>query len=197
MELLNALDQLDEEERNMYIENSTCQCFRSMYYSKEFSPILKKLNTKEKLTSEEWDYIVTRLFLITCKAKIEEDEVTFIDKIMYILSKLGVKLSVRDGHLYNECFKMIRFVDSIDQEKDINRDLTEGLCRVFNGGNDTDLDILIKQHREAIVFRDNQDGYLDSYKESAGGYISDKEKIFLSSMDRAYIREKELVKEYN
>ena len=193
---MNALDQLDEEERNMYIENSTGQCFRNMYYSEKFSPILGKLNTKEKLTSEEWEYIVTRLFLITCKAKIEELDVTFTDKIMYLLSKLGVRVSIKDGHLYNECFKMIRFVDSIDQEKDINRDLTEGLCRVFNGGSDSDLDILLKQHREAIVFRDNQDGYLDSYRESSGGYISDKEKIFLSSMSRAYIREKELVKEY-
>lgn len=196
MELLNALDRLNEEERNMYIENSTRQCFTNMYYSEEFACILKKLNTNEKLASEEWDYIVTRLFLITCKAKTEEMKVTFMDRIIYLLSRLGLKIGTKDGNFYNECFKMIRFIDSIDKEKEINRDLADGLTRVFNDGNDTNLDILIRQHREANIFRNNQDEYIDIYKESSSGIINANEKMYISSMNSAYIREKELVKEY-
>ena len=119
MEINRIIDKLDDEEKRLYWNNTANDFFRNVYYSKEFSPILKKLNTNEKLTTSEWNYLVDRLFLVTCKAISEEDEVKYLDKILYILCKIGMKLSKEDGKIYNECVKMVEFIDSINKEKDI------------------------------------------------------------------------------
>lgn len=196
MKLNKVVDELSDEEKKIYWTQSANDYFRSLYYSKSFIPILKKFESNEKLNKEEWDYIIKRLFLVTCKAISEEDEVTYFDKFHYMLSKIGQTFSIRDGHLYNECVKMIEFIDSISMEKDINKDLLNGLDIVSDSVNPTDLDILLKQHREAVIFRNNQDAYFDAYKDSYKGFITDSERVYINSMHRSYKREKELVKEY-
>ena len=196
MKLNKIINELNPEEKNIYLTQSASNYFRLMHYSEKFIPILEKLETRKKLTIEEWDYLVKRLFLITCKAIAEEDNVTYVDMFHYTLSKIGQTFSIKDGHLYNECVKMIEFIDSISMEKDINNDLLCGLDIIKNSDNPTDLDILLKQHREAAIFRDNQDAYFDAYRDSYKGFITDSERAYINSMHRSYEREKNLVKEY-
>lgn len=196
MKLNKIVDELSDEEKKIYWTQSTNDYFRSLYYSKEFIPILKKLASNDKLDKEEWEFVIKRLFLVTCKAMAEEDNVTYVDMFRYMLSKIGQTFSIKDGHLYNECVKMIEFIDSISMEKDINNDLLCGLDIIKNSDNPTDLDILLKQHREAAIFRDNQDSYLEAYKNSYKGFITDSERAYINSMHRSYEREKNLVKEY-
>ena len=187
MKVKKIVAQLDENERKMYFNLSASEYLNNVYHSREFSPILKKLNTKEKLTIEEWEYLVNRLFLVTFKALSEEDKI----------SKIGLKICRKDMPLYNECFKMIRFIDSIDQEIDINMDLVEGLDRVRRSGEDTNLNLLLQQHREAASFRDNKTSFTESYKVSDKSDITDDERKYMAAMISSYNREKSLVKEYN
>ena len=197
MKLKEVVAQLDEDERNMFFSLSASEYLNKVYHSKEFSPILKKLNTKEKLTIKEWEYLVNRLLLVTFSALAEEDKVTSGDKFRYTISKIGLKICRRNMALYNECFKMIRFIDSIDQEIDINMDLVDGLDRVRESGKDTNLNLLLQQHREAASFRDNKTSFIESYKVSDKSDITDDERKYMAAMISSYNREKSLVKEYN
>lgn len=196
MDLNKIISGLDDTERVQYIKLTASGYFRYLYYSKPFMPILEKLDGNNRLDKQEWDYLIKRLFLVTCKAISEEDSVNFKDKIIYILSKIGVNISIIDSHLYNECYKMVSFIDSIDKEKDINRDLLKGIELTDNSKSMTDLDILLKQHREACIFRDNQDSFYDAYNNSYSGFITESERGYINSMNRSYDREKNLVNEY-
>ena len=91
---------------------------------------------------------------------------------------------------------MLAFLESVKLEKEINIDLLSGFERTEASKSETDLDILLRQHREAAIFRDNQDAFLDSYRKRELGVMTSDDLLYIDSMDRCYIREKELVKEY-
>ena len=196
MVIQEVIKSLNDNERVLYEAQTASEYFRFLYYSSSFINILKKLNNKEKLNDREWDYLIKRLFLVTCKAIDEEDSINVVDRITYILNKIGVKVFKEDGHIYNECMKMVEFIESIYMEQEINEDLLLGLDKIETERNETELDILLKQHREASVFRDNKDAFYTEYNNSKKGVISDSESAYMDSMDRSYIREKELVKRY-
>ena len=195
MNILDIVKKLSHEEKMMYIDSSATEYFRNIYYSKDFSIIVEKLNSKEKITDEEWEYLVDRLTLVTYKATMEEDSLNLLDKIYYVLSRIGSKV-FKEGKIHNECVKMLAFAESIKLEKDINLDLIDGIDRVNFSKNQVDLDILLKQHREATIFRDNQDAFIDSYRNGQVGVMTGDDMLYMDSMDRSYIREKDLVKEY-
>ncbi len=195
MNILDIVKKLSHEEKMMYIDSSATEYFRNIYYSKDFSIIVEKLNSKEKITDEEWEYLVDRLSLVTYKATMEEDSLNLLDRIYYVLSRIGSKV-FKKGKIHNECVKMLAFAESIKLEKDINLDLIDGIDRVNFSKNQIDLDILLKQHREATIFRDNQDAFIDSYRNGQVGVMTCDDMLYMDSMDRSYIREKDLVKEY-
>ena len=195
MNILDIVKKLSHEEKMMYIDSSANMYFRNIFYSKEFSSIVEKLDSKEKITDEEWEYIVDRLSLVTYKATMEEDSLSVLDRIYYVLSRIGSKV-FKEGKIHNECVKMLAFAESIKLEKDINLDLIDGIDRVNFSKNQMDLDILLKQHREATIFRDNQDAFIDSYRNGQVGVMTGDDMLYMDSMDRSYIREKDLVKEY-
>ena len=197
MEISKIVDELSDEEKRIYWTQSANDYFRNIKYSKEFINISKKLESEEELTFEQWDYIIKRLFLVTCKALNEEDQVKFSDKVVFMLSKIGKKISVKNGYLYNECIKMIEFINSIEMEKEINSDLVDGLDKISNSRENIELSRLLKQHGEASIFRDNQDAYFEAYDYSEKGYISESERVYINTMYRSYIREKKLVNECN
>lgn len=195
MNLHRVIEKLDEDEKEIYINSTASSYLKRVYKSEKFSKIIGKLDTKEKLTDAEWTYVLEKLLLVTNKAILEEDQLSFLDKFKYLIDKIIVKV-LKDGKIYNECMKMIAFMASIKLEKDINIDLSIGLAVVEESKNNTDLDILLKQHREASLFRDSQDAFLDSYRVSIAGVMSDDEAACIDSMDKYYNNEKELVKEY-
>ncbi len=195
MVLQNVIDGLSESERVIYEAQTASEYFRYIFYSKESLTISKKLETSEKLNNFEWDYLMKRLFLVTVKAIEEENSTSIVDKINYVINKVAVKV-LKKGKVYSECVKMLSFIESLRLENEINDDLSNGFERVKKSKNEQELDILLRQHREAALFRDNQDAFLDSYKNGKVGIMSDDELLYMDCMDRAFIREKELVKEY-
>ena len=190
-----ATADLSNNEKMMYVDSTANEYFRNIYYSEKFTFIISKLDSKEKLTDEEWTYLINRLFMVTYKATLEEEELTAFDKINYLINKIGVKV-FKKGKIHNECVKLLAFLESVKLEEEINTDLSNGLERLEMSKSDIDLDILLRQHREAVIFRDCQDAFLDSYKEGKTGIMTDNDLLYMDSMDRSYIREKELVKEY-
>ena len=197
MKIKDVVAQLNENEREMYFHLSASEYLNRIYYSKEFSPILKKLNTKEKLTMEEWDYLACRLFLVTFSAISEEDKITSKDKFMYTISKIGLKVCEKNKCLYNGCLKMVRYIESINQEIDINKDLLECLDRVVESKEDNDLKRLLQQHREAALFRNSKDLFVGVYKKSNNHNITEEEQEYMDAMINSYNGEKNLVKVQN
>ena len=195
MDIHAIIDKLDESEKMMYIDSSASSYFRATYYSKRFSSIVSKLDTSEKLTNEEWEYLIEKLYLVTYKAIMEEDSLDIGDKLFYAISKIGAKV-FKNGKIHNECIKMLAFVESLDLEKDINEDLSNGLERIEKSKSKDDLSILLRQHREAVIFRDKQDEFINSYRDSRAGHMTEDEMFCMYSISRSYNREKELVKEY-
>lgn len=190
-----AISDLDNDEKLSYIDSTANEYFRNVYYSEKFSSIVSKLDSKEELSEDEWNYLINRLYMVAYKATMEEDSFDIIDGINYVVNRVGVFL-FKKGIIYNECAKMLVFLDSIRIEKDINKDLLLGIELVENSRDVLDLSILLRQHREAVLFRDNQDAFLNLYEKGITGVMTKEELTCIESMDRCYIREKELVKEY-
>ena len=195
MRIQEIVSKLSEEEKMKYIDSTASEYFRDFYYSKEFSCVLNKLNSNEKLTEEEWQFLMEKLYLVTYKATLEEERLNFIDKINYIINRIGAKV-FKKGKIHNECVKILTFLESAKLEKEINDDLTNGFERVEKNKSEDDLDILLKQHREAVIFRNNQDSFVKLYRYGQIGIMTNCEIIYMDCMDRSFIREKELVKEY-
>ncbi len=196
MDIDEIINSLSNDEKKRFNEHTASEYFRSLYYSEKFIMIMKKMNNvNEKLSEDDWNYIIDKLFLVTYKAILEEDSVKFIDKIKYIFNRICLKV-FKDGKIHNECTKMIKFIDSINYEDEINEDLLYGLEIVDDVRSEYKLSILLKQHREAAIFRDTQDTFIDSYKESTTGSMTSQDIVNINCMDRAYFRLKELVKEY-
>lgn len=189
------IDSLSKEEKELYDSQTASEYFRSLYYSQTFIKIFKKMNTTENLSEDDWIYLIERLALVTYKAVLEEDSVSFTDRIRYIINSIGVKV-FKSGKMHNECEKMIKFIDSIAREGEINEDLLFGLELVDDTRSEAELDTLLNQHREAAIYRDNQDAFIDSYKDSSYGSLSNNDTVYINCMERAYFRVKELVKEY-
>lgn len=196
MVLNNILNELDENERKRIDVYTASEYFTSLYYSLECKSVLDKIDSNEEISLEEWNYLIKRLFIVTCKAIVEEDKKNIINKLDYLICRIGMFLFKKDGKAYNECYKMFEFIDSIDKDKEINLDLLYGLDEVNKRKDSSCLAVLLDQHREASLFRDKKDDYVMAYRDSYTGYISDSERSYINYMERSYLREKGLVKEY-
>ena len=126
MELNSIVKSLSPQEKNAYETQTASEYFRYVYYSQNFIEILKKMETTELLSDEDWNYLLEKLYLVTCKAISEEDSVSFMDKVTYMVNKIATKV-FRSGKVHTECEKMIKFIDSVIFEEDINEDLVRGL----------------------------------------------------------------------
>ena len=195
MDFDSIIEKMNDEELKQYNSQTASEYFRSLYYSEDFIKIIKKMNKGERISEDDWVYLTDKLFLVTYKAIQEEDSVKLTDRIRYALNNICIRV-FKNGKMHNECEKMIKFIDSINHEKEINEYLLSGLESVCDSRSQTELDILLNQHREAGLFRDNQDAFMDSYKESIAGSISNQDIVNMNRMDRAYFRLKELVKKY-
>ena len=105
-------------------------------------------------------------------------------------------MSKLDSKLYNECYKMIEYIKSIEMNKDINSDLIYGLEKVGTGRDYKNLDILLRQHTTACNYRESKDLFYENYKKNDGSNISYEERMAISAFTRQYKHEKELVKKY-
>lgn len=188
---------LTKEEQDLFAKADCTTCYQYVKTEERFASLIEKNINREKLTDEEWEYILFRLYLVIGKAVTEEESVTFTDHILSFLSKIGVKISKKDKPIYNECIKMIKFVKSFKHEKEINSDVLNGFDTLMESKKATDLDILLEQLEEGRIFRTNRDAFMKAYKESVYGVFSANERMYLMASERAYDREKELCKKRN
>ena len=195
-DLAEIIDEMDKEEKEKYFMESSSKYFRYLYSSPRFEEILDKLDNNYVIKEEEWLFLFKRFFAVTCKAMEENEKLSFLDKVIYMLSKIGFKISKLDSKLYNECYKMIEYIKSIEMNNDINNDLLYGLEEIGTERNYKKLDILLKQHIIACNYRESKDLFYDNYKKSNSSDITFEERISISSFNREYIKEKELVKSY-
>jgi len=197
LDLNEIVNEMSEEEKEVFYIESSARYFRWLYNSEEFSKILDKLDNDYAIKDKEWLFLFKRFFAVTCKAIEENEKLKFLDKVIYMLSKIGIKISKLDSKAYNECYKMIEYINSIKMNKDINSDLLFGLEVVGSDRNYKQLDVLIKQHTTACGFREYKDMFFDSYKKNDNSNISYEERISINSFGRLYEKEKELVKIYD
>ena len=195
-DLKEIIDEFDEEEKEKYFIESSSKYFRYLYSTPKFNGIISKLDNNYVIKEDEWMFLFKRFFAVTCKAMEENEKLSFLDKIIYMFSKIGYKISKMDTKLYNECYKMIQYIESIKMNNDINSDLLFGLERVGTGRDYKVLNTLLKQHIEASTYREYKDMFFESYKKSDSDRISYDERIAINSFGRSYIKEKELVKRY-
>ena len=195
-DLNEIIDDMDNEEKEKYFMESSSKYFRYLYTSKKFESILDKLDNNCIIDEDEWLFLFKRFFAVTCKAMEENEKLSFIDKVIYMFSKIGFKISKLDSKLYNECYKMIEYIKSIKMNKDINSDLIHGLEKVGTGRDYKKLDILLKQHTVACTYREYKDMFYEYYKKSNNSNMSYEERISISAFHRQYKNEKELVKKY-
>ena len=188
---------LSEEERNLFEQADCTTCYQAIKKEERFASLIQKNINREKLTDEEWEYILFRLYLICCKATMEEESVTFTDHILSFLSKIGMKISRKDKPLYNECIKMVKFVRSFKREKEMNIDAFNSFYITMESKEATDLDLLLDQLEEAKIFRTNRGAFMEAYKDGAYGVITANERMYMRASERAYERAKELSKKRN
>ena len=197
MRLQNLMKNLTKEEKIIFYTEDANHYYRYVKNSDCFSQLNKKLESDGKLTEEEWDYLLNRLYLVTCKAIGEEDDITISEKLIYLISKLGYIISKKNSSLYNEAYKIMEYIGGIKKAQDINDDLLYGYDMVVDTHDEGYLDILIRQHEAAEIFRGNKSFFEREYVNSKDGKISDNEKIAINSFNRGYDSEKKLVLKYD
>ena len=194
MDLDQLVEEMSDEERDCFLKTSTSEYYRFLEGQEPFQEIVQKIDSSSKLTEEEWYYIISKLYVVSCRALMEESTFDLLDRLYILIGKIGVKISRKDKPIYNECYKMLHYARSIKQEKEINEDCMNGLDIVIEEKQETDLDILLRQYQESNIFHSNQVAFLEAYKESTPGVITTRERMYLNAFNNAYQREKELVK---
>ena len=196
MDLTELVEQMSDEERFVFENENASHYFNYIKKSDTYMSILAKLDGEGKLETCEWEYLFQKLFVVSCKAMMEEMKPSFVDSIIYLFSRFGMMIGSKDSRLYNECFKMVEYITSMKKGKDINKDLFYGLEVVGSSKEKDDLDILLQQHHEATVFRDNFEAFMKAYENSNDGVVSINERLCINSYNQAYEREKKLVLQY-
>ena len=174
--------------------------FEEKMFENELKGIIFSYSEKDNVEitkkSMKTNYKELAIQLKLLKILKENEKLSFLDKVIYILSKMGFKISKLDSKLYNECYKMIEYIKSIEMNNDINSDLLYGLEETGAGRDYKKLDILLKQHIIACDYREYKDMFYENYKKNEGSNISYEERIAIYSFTRQYKQEKELVKKY-
>lgn len=194
MDLDQLVEEMSDEERDCFLKTSTSEYYRFLEEQEAFQVIVEKIDHSSKLTDEEWDYITSKLYVVSCRALMEESKFDFLDRLYILIGKIGLMISRKDKPVYNECCKMIAYARSIKQEKEMNEDCLDGLDVVIDHKQETDLDILLRQYQESNIFRSNQIAFMEEYKKSTPGIITTRERMYMNAFENAYQREKELKK---
>ena len=194
MNTYHLFAKLSKEEQVAFFTMNTTEYYEFVNKMPSFEQIQKKLDTNEKLSEEDWDYILMRLFFIFLHALKEQDRMDIATKIAYLFAKVNMKIAKKDGPLYNECYKITELISSFQKEKEINQDLLEGIQAVLHSLEEQELIDLLKQNQEANIFRENQRAYVDAYDNTTMGEISPNEKLYIHALNRAYQEEKKYLK---
>jgi len=205
--------ELDSEEVELYKYVSANAFFNYIYKSDMFNGILKKLDTDEKLTDEEWRYILGRLFLVTSRSAVEYDKnkLDIKDKLIKMICRIGMFFSRTDSSWYNEFYKMFEYMSSFKKLKLVSSDLYDCYLLVTEEKDEELLKIYIDQHKDAYDFREYRSLFMECYNTNnekaveniqvdsidyGVGTVDGAERSNINMMNRAYDETKKLVLRY-
>ena len=196
MELEEMINNLDNKELEIFLMGNTNDYYRYIKSLPEYQEILLKLDNNTCLSDEEWKYLFDKLYLVTCKSIGEEYDYKVGDRIICALTKCLLAISKKRTPVYNEAYKLVQYIESIRKNIEIDEDLLFGLELTKEKCSEEYLDILLRQHEEAEIFRGNKNSFYKQYDESIDGRLSGKEIVSINSFNRGYERERELVLKY-
>ena len=103
------------KKRKNYYNGSANEYYYYVRHTNNYKELIDKLEAGTKLNEDEGQYLLDKLYLITCKSYSEEEDIHFKDKIINSLAKLGLLLSKKNSYCYNEAYKLIEYFGSIEK----------------------------------------------------------------------------------
>ena len=196
MELNELMEKMTEEEIIEFLTNSANDYLNIVLRTEEYSLIRDKLNNKEKLTNEEWTFILEKIYLVITKATFEENKTDLNDVLSLLFSKIFMKISVEDSAVYNSSYKMKELITIGRKEAKLNSILLTGFYRVLRTKDEEDLNILLEQQDAAYAFRYYRDEFLDDLEKADDDVISTNMYVSINSIERSYEKSKQLKLNY-
>lgn len=196
MDLDKIFDEMSEEEKQNYFNKNAMEYYQYIKQMPLFTTIESKLNSQEKLNDEEWNYILSKLFLVFVRSLGEENRIGLAGKIVLLFSKLNMKVLKQNSPLYNRVYKIMQLMTSKQQEAEINDDIYDGICVVSYLKNEENLEKLLEQYNITNQFRESKDAFFHETQTTPFEEISTNEKLYIHAFNHAYEEEKKLVKKY-
>ena len=197
MDINDSLNNVLEEEKEYFYKKSSSEFFEYIKNSDEYKSVEKKLQIGEKLTKEDWEYIISRLFLVYARALPDEVRNDLSGKLLLLLTKINMKLFKNDEEIYNTNYKTNELFHVCDLDVKVNDFLRQGLLQVVLFKKEEDLACLLEQYEIANQFRNSKDSFIDSFHKTSIDEITNNEKLFIHAYHHAYEKEKQLVKRYS
>ena len=190
VKIINCMKHMEEEEKEYYQTHNSTEYFQYITESAQFQESFNRLE------NEDWYYLFEKLYLVTYKALNEEKNYLALDGVLYLFSKIGLFLSKKGTSSYHEFYKLLKVSQAPFLEKRVNDDLLYGLEIVMRYRDEEYLDILLRQHQEASVFRNHRDYLYQQDDLAKNGELPTGEIVAINCIERSYQREKELVLKY-
>ena len=197
MNLELLIENMSEEEQLEYLTKSTNQYMDMIMESELFKIINNKLKSNNKLSEDEWQFILEKIYLIVSKAFLEANNISVADVCCSFFSKIVMLCSRKDSDVYNDSYKMMKLIDICKWEKEINKSLIKGFFEVVDNLDEDKLIILLNQQQDAYNFRYYRDYYLDSINKVNEGSLTTDMYVSINYMDRIYNKQRKLDLNYN
>ena len=91
---------LKDREAEYFENGDTNNYYHYLEGTDYYKYVENKLKSNEKLSEEEWDLLLNRLYLVTCKSIIEEDKVGIVDDVLSVIGKAGMFFSKNERANY-------------------------------------------------------------------------------------------------
>lgn len=186
MDLEVIFDELSDDEKVYFISSRNVDYYKYIINQVEFRDICTKLDQDIDLDNTEWKYMLEKLFLITDKSMLEEDNISFRDKIIYSFSKFCIKKIDDSTDLYSECYKIVKYFDGLNEINELNDILVDGLLFVFKNRNNNNLKVLLEQHDMVQACREYREDFIERYMDDIPGRISGIQYRDINLLERSY-----------
>ena len=195
---LNVLyEEMDSEEKDMFYNHSATEYFHYVEALDKTQEVFAKLEGGIPLEEDDWVHIMTKLFIVGCRAEREREKMDLLTWLCAFVSRVGLKVFKKDRPFYIECLKMAEEVWAIKKEGELDLEYDLGVQITVDSEEESDLDILLGQCRENCVFRDNKDAFADDYiNNSAWGYMGAKSRMYIHACHQSYERAHALYQQY-
>ena len=196
MELERIIDSLDDDEREKYFSLDTNGYYDYLKEQDEYKDIIIKMRDNS-LSIENWNYIISRLYLVLCKSISEEKEFSSFEKFTYNFSNFCITHFDENLSLYKECFKIKKYIEGYERLKSLNIDLADGLAILIEDKSVDNLGVLLELNERVYLFRDYNNSFAEEYYDDKSPHVSKSEYYNINMSERNYYDAKKLMIMYN